>query len=167
MSVALSQDARTRYATSDVPTEALEAYGYILLAVSGADGEVSPKERRWFDTWAEDVGATAELKGRWSAFDPTSMDLQEFISSTRERRKGEWSSMIKAKGSVNYARTLVYDAIRMARADEDYHSNERDAVHKAAAILHVEPAMVLSIESLVDMEDGLRNLRRSLFTRMV
>ncbi|HCP45303.1 MAG TPA: hypothetical protein DIU15_04645, partial [Deltaproteobacteria bacterium] len=95
MSITLSQAARSRYATDDVPEEALEAYGYILLAVSAADGAVSPKERRWFDDWAHGIGASDALLAKWEAFDPQSVDLQSFIAGTRARRKGEWSSLIK------------------------------------------------------------------------
>jgi len=95
MSVTLSQAARSRYATDDVPEEALEAYGYILLAVSAADGEISPNERRWFEDWVDGIGASGELRGKWEKFDPSSLDLAGFISGTRARRKGEWSSLIK------------------------------------------------------------------------
>ena len=166
MSTALSVEARNLYSTDDVPEAALEAYGYILLAISGADGEISPQEQRWFDDWSSGIGASAEMCAKWAAFDAATMDLQGFIASTRERRKGEWKALIKAETSINYARTLIYDAIRMARADDDYHPNERDAVHRAAQMLHVDPATLLSIESVVDMEEGLRGLRRALFARL-
>lgn len=166
MSITLSQAARSRYATDDVPEEALEAYGYILLAVAGADGDVSAKEKRWFDDWAQGVGASDALLAKWGAFDPTSMDLSGFIAGTRARRKGEWASLIKAESSINYARTLVYDCIRMARADDEYHSRERGAVYKAAEMLHVDKATLLSIEAVVDLEEGLRGMRHSLFARV-
>ncbi len=166
MSTALSVEARNLYSTDNVPEAALEAYGYILLAISGADGEISPQEQRWFDDWSSAIGAPAEMCAKWAAFDAATMDLKGFIASTRERRKGEWKTLIKAETSINYARTLIYDAIRMARADDDYHPNERDAVHRAAQMLHVDPATLLSIESVVDMEEGLRGLRRALFARL-
>jgi len=166
MSITLSQAARSRYATDDVPDAALEAYGYILLAVSAADGEISPRELRWFLDWADGIGASAELRSKWDAFDPISMDLEKFIAGTRERRKGEWKSLIKAESSINYARTLVYDSIRMARADDEYHRNERDAVHRAAVFLHVDKATLMAIEAVVDLEEGLRDLRHSLFARV-
>ena len=166
MSIALSAEARHRYSTDDVPEQALEAYGYILLAVSGADGEISAKERRWFEDWADSIGASAELRSKWDAFDSGSLNLETFISGTRERRKAEWKTLIKAETSINYARTLVYDSIRMARADDEYHPHERDAVHRAAKMLHVDKATLLSIEALVDVEEGIRAMRRSLFARI-
>ena len=112
------------------------------------------------------LGAPAEIRAKWAEFDAASLDLNGFISSTRERRKGEWKSLIKAETSINYARTLVYDAIRMARADDNYHPDEKSAVEKAATMLHVDAATLLAIESVVDMEEGLRGMRRALFARL-
>jgi uncharacterized tellurite resistance protein B-like protein len=166
MSTALSTEARNLYSTDNVPEAALEAYGYILLAISGADGEISAQEQRWFDDWASGIGAPDELRVKWAGFDPATMDLKGFISSTRERRKGEWKTLIKAETSINYARTLIYDAIRMARADDDYHPSERSAVQRAAQMLHVDAAVLLAIESIVDMEDATRGMRQALFARL-
>ncbi|MBJ95749.1 MAG: hypothetical protein CMP23_14910 [Rickettsiales bacterium] len=166
MSTPLSSEARKLYSTDDVPAEALEAYGCILLAISAADGEISSQERRWFDEWAEGLGAPAAVVERWAAFAAEELDLEGFIARTRERRKGEWKSLIKAETSINYARTLVYDAIRMARADDNYHPDEKSAVEKAATMLHVDAATLLAIESVVDMEEGLRGMRRALFARL-
>ena len=58
---------------------------------------------------------------------------------------------------------MLYQAIKMCRADGDYHEKEKASVAKAAEILSIERSMISSLESLAESEDAAQKLRLSLF----
>jgi len=57
---------------------------------------------------------------------------------------------------------LLYDAIQMARADQNYSLEEQLAVKKAAKLLNVEDDIALAINRLIDTEEAVTALRKAL-----
>jgi hypothetical protein len=60
------------------------------------------------------------------------------------------------------ARMLVYDAIRMSSADQEYSEKEAAAVGKAAELLGMDTFALRALEGLVQMERAVDKMRRSL-----
>lgn len=146
-----SQYMKKTLGISEVPYEAYLNYGYALLAIAGADGEVSPAEMNWLLNHQRMVGAPEELMEKYQSFDYKSAKLEDLLSKITVD-VSSWSA----------SRTLLYHAIQMARADEDYSSEERKAVKKAAKILNVEDDIALALDRLVEMEEAVNGVRKAL-----
>ncbi len=127
--------------------EDMEVYGNVLLAIAGADGEISAREWEFLEGLARSLGATDQLIQKWRAFD---------------YKKANLESLLKHAHVKTRRRALLYDAIRVSRADGVYAKEERAAAARAAKTLGVDPAVVAAIEGLVEMETSLRNMRSSL-----
>ena len=59
------------------------------------------------------------------------------------------------EGSENFTdlrHTLLYQSIKMCRADNEYHRDEKAAVNKAAQILGVKPDVVTQLESVAESQ---------------
>ena len=139
------------YGISMVPKHHWKDYGYALLAIAGADGEVSDPEMDWLlEDLAKAVGVPQEVVTAWEDYSFKEADLEEIFQS------------FNVHSSVNFAKVLIYDAIRMASADDDYSEDERDLMSEAAKILRVPPEIMLSIEALVDLERAAEKLRVTL-----
>ena len=57
---------------------------------------------------------------------------------------------------------MLYHAIQMARADEDYSTEEKKALKKAAKLLKVEDDIALALNRLVETEEAVTALRKAL-----
>ncbi|NES02823.1 MAG: hypothetical protein F6K22_08155 [Okeania sp. SIO2F4] len=138
--------------TAPVDFDVAVKYGGALMAIAGADGELAEKEFQWFVDEQELL----------------TVDTQEYIETLR---KFDWKnanieellSGIKYDFPMNFRRVMLYQAIKMSRADGTYQEKEKAAVAKAAEILGIERTMVVSIESLAEMEDASERLRLALF----
>lgn len=140
------------YGYSAVAPQAIEAYGYALLTIAGADGEVSPAEMDWLIEYQKKHGASTEALASYRTFEYRDADLFELLSHI--------------DGSIENWKTaahLIYLAVHMAAADGEYAASEREKVLKAARIMMVPDDVVLTVHCLVDMERGISNLRRALF----
>ena len=149
--VPASQYMKKTLGISEAPYEAYLNYGYALLAIAGADGEVSTAEMNWLLNHQRMVGAPEELMEKYKSFDYKSAKLEELLSHITVD-VSTWSS----------SRTLLYHAIQMARADENYSSKEQEAVKKAAKLLNVEDDIALALNKLVEMEEAANGLRKAL-----
>ncbi|MEQ8757371.1 MAG: TerB family tellurite resistance protein [Coleofasciculus sp. G1-WW12-02] len=149
--VPASQYMKKNLGISEAPYEAYLNYGYALLAIAGADGEVSTGEMNWLLNHQRMVGAPEELMEKYKSFDYKSAKLEELLSHIMVD-VSTWSS----------SRTLLYHAIQMARADENYSSEEQKAVKKAAKLLNVEDDIALALNKLVEMEEAANGLRKAL-----
>jgi len=136
---------------SEAPYEAYLNYGYALLAIAGADGEVSTAEMNWLQNHQRLISAPEELMEKYKSFDYKSAKLEELLSHITVD-VSTWSS----------SRTLLYHAIQMARADENYSSEEQKALKKAAKLLNVEDDIALALNKLVEMEEAANGLRKAL-----
>ncbi len=140
------------YGISMVPKEYWELYGKALLTIAGADGEVSEPEMDWLTKdMAEEVGVSEEVIAAWEDFDYENGDLEEIFYAFNIRK------------TVNFSKLVIYDAIRMSSADDDYSDDERENVSHAAHILRVPKEAVMAIEALVDIEKAAEKLRVTLF----
>ena len=140
------------YGISMVPKHHWKNYGYALLAIAGADGDLSDPEMDWLlqDLTAA-VGVPDEVVAAWEDYSFEDADLEEIFHS------------FNIHSTVNFSKVLIYDAIRMASADDEFAEDERDSMAEAARILRVSPEVMLSIEALVDIEKAAEKLRVTLF----
>lgn len=136
------------YGITMVPKDAWREYGFALLTIAGADGDVSDPEMEWLTIeCAEAIGASEEIVAEWEEYDFESAELDTLFKS------------INIKSFGNFNKLLIYDAIRMSTADGDYAQEERETVNQAAKILRVSSETVLAIEALVDLELAATKLR--------
>ena len=136
------------YGISMVPKSYWKDYGYVLLNIAGSDGIVSDPELEWLTIdCAEAVGVDEETIADWEEYEYEEEELEEIFQE------------FNSKSFANFNKLLIYDAIRMASADGDYATDERDQVYKAAKILKVSPEAVTAIEALVELEQAANKLR--------
>lgn len=136
---------------SSAPFEAYLNYGYALLAIAGADGEVSEPEMNWLINHQLMVGAPSEAIEKYKAFDYKNAKLEDLLPKITVDVPG-WSA----------PRTLLYHAIKMARADNDYAKAEQEAVKKAAKLLGVEDDITMALNALVEMEEKVESMLKAL-----
>ncbi|MFY0688312.1 MAG: hypothetical protein JXQ90_14155 [Cyclobacteriaceae bacterium] len=136
------------YGIGMVPSEFWKDYGFALLIIAGADGDVSDPELEWLTLEvAEAIGADDDIVAEWEEFDYYDGDLREIFSH------------INSRSIASFSNLLIYDAIRMCSADDDYAQEERERVGEAAAILNVSRESVIAIESLVEIETAAAKMR--------
>lgn len=150
--IKVSDFSKAEYGISAATATAMLHYGYALLAIAGADGEVSPAELSWLVTHQGKFGAPAELTAKYAAFDYKTADLRALL--------GDLVTDVKTWAA---APNLVYHAIQMCSADGNYAAEEQKKVHEAAKILNVSGDVVLTIQALVEMEAAATRMRRALF----
>lgn len=140
------------YGITMVPKEHWKNYGYALLAIAGADGDVSDPEMDWLiEDMATAVNVPEDVVAAWEDYNYEDANLEEIFHS------------FNIHSTVNFSKVLIYDAIRMSSADDDFAADERDLMAEAAHILKVSPEIMLSIEALVDLEKAAEKLRVTLF----
>ncbi|MBD2565776.1 MULTISPECIES: hypothetical protein [Nostoc] len=135
---------------SEAPLEAYLNYGYALLAIAGADGEVSEAEFNWLLNHQRLVGAPEEVIEKYRTFEYKNADLGNLLSKITVD-VSTWSK----------SRSLLYHAIQMARVDH-YSVEEKEAVKKAAKLLKVEDDIALAIDRLIETEESVTALRKAL-----
>lgn len=127
-------------------------YAFALLTIAGADGDVSEEEMDWLmNDFVSIIGGDENFKNALLNFDYINADLEKLLDD------------ISFDIAINYKRALVYDAIKMARADNVYSERERIAVENAVKILNVPMYMAKTIEGLVNTEKSLEETRKSIF----
>jgi uncharacterized tellurite resistance protein B-like protein len=136
---------------SAIPTEAYLNYGYALLAIAGADGEVSEAEFNWLVNHQRLAGAPEEVIETYKTFEYKKADLEALLSKISVD-VSTWSK----------SRSLLYHAIQMARADNNYSPEEQKAVKKAAKLLKVEDDIALALNRLIETEEAVTALRKAL-----
>jgi uncharacterized tellurite resistance protein B-like protein len=125
--------------------ETMLGFGYSVMIIAAADGQLSDAERSEFLGMMTSFGVPPPGIEAFKAFDPAGKKLEDHLP--RQHR-----SMI---------RHFLYDAIKVARAD-GYHELERQHVRKAAALVGVPESVVIAIEGLVEIEASVRNARLAL-----
>ncbi|MBW4429239.1 MAG: hypothetical protein KME50_33780 [Nostoc desertorum CM1-VF14] len=135
---------------SSAPLEAYLNYGYALLAIAGADGEVSEAEFNWLLNHQRMAGAPEEVIEKYKTFEYKNADLENLLSKITVDVP-TWSK----------SRSLLYHAIQMARVDH-YSIEEQKAVKKAAKLLKLEDDIALAIDRLIETEEAVTALRKAL-----
>ena len=141
--------------TKPIDFEVAVNYSGALMAIAGADGELAEAELQWYIDEQEMMVVESEEKKEYiealSQFDWKNASVEELLSS------------LKYDFPLNFRRTMLYQAIKMCRADGNYHDKEKASVAKAAEILGIERSVAASLESLAEMEDSAERLRLALF----
>ena len=141
----------TFFGITMVPQESWREYGYALLKIAGSDGLVSDPELEWLTVeLAEQVGVDEEIIADWLKFDYQKADLEKIFYS------------FDKKLIASFNKVLIYDAIRMSVADDEYALEERQQVAEAANILGIRPDELIAIESLVELERVTNKLRQTI-----
>ena len=149
--IALSPYAKIRYNVSgEVSFDVGMNYLGALIIIAGADGALSEQELDWLLSEQQLLGAPQELLDNIKSYDWQNADLNALLEA------------VQYEFPMNARRTLLYQAVKMSRADQVYHRLEREAIWKAAEILKIDKDIVQSIESLVDMENATDKLRYAL-----
>lgn len=126
-------------------------YSKALLVIAGGDGTISDPEWQWFEDAAYAAGAIPAHIEQYRSFDFRNADLGQLLSRV--------SSVMTP---VAIKRTLIYDALRMAKADHALAKGEREMALKAAQLLGIDNVTFLAIEGLVNMEYTLKAARIAL-----
>lgn len=143
---------RSIFGISQLPQSMHLYYGYALMAIAGADGEVSEEEQNWYiNEFAPAVLTPPDVMYRVLDFDFENADLKEIVNNIQGDLTG------------NFAKMLLYHAIQMARADGDYAEEERKHVEKVAEELGIPSDIAQTIQYLVDTEERIAKMRKTLF----
>ncbi|HEX2569445.1 MAG TPA: hypothetical protein VH877_07780 [Polyangia bacterium] len=146
-------------AAEHVPADIQRAYARALLFIAGTGG-LSAAERAYFHAWQAACGHSQELIEEMRGFDPAPAELKEVLGvfiSTSGRTAAAIADPIEG-----LKRGLVYDAIRLASADECYGDHKRNRVREMACLLGVSPEIVKALEGLVEIERAVRQTRLAL-----
>jgi len=136
------------YGMSMVPKESWVDYGFALLIIAGSDGDVSDPEMEWLTIdLADALEVDEKIVAAWEEYDFDEEPLSEVFDK------------INSQSVASYSKLLLYDAIRMSYADDEYAKSEREKVGEAAMILNVEKETVLAVEALVEQERATEKLR--------
>ena len=123
----------------------LKALKYII----SADGDISEAEWTALLRWMQRHNLSQELVQTITDFEVSTVkDLSDILPNYQ-------------KDSAR-ARSLIHDAIEIARADGVFAEEENAAVQFAARILGVAKETVIALEALVEMEAGVEKLRTAL-----
>ena len=139
-------------ATALVEVEAGLKYSSVLLALVGADGEVADAELQWYIDEGVLLGCDSDYLDAVRQIDWKKVNIEEALKE------------VKFNFPLNVRRTLLYQAVKMSRADGVYHEKEKAAIARAAKILEVDEAVLASIESVAEMEDSTSQLLHFLLT---
>jgi len=139
-----------RYQMSEETEERALRYLKALKLVIGADGDIADEEWLALEKFMEKHSVSQQLMQEISAFDITQSSLEQVLPDYQE--------------DSPRARSLLRDAIEIARADGTYAPEENAAVMQAARWLGVEKETVLALEALVEMEAGVYKLKKALLS---
>jgi tellurite resistance protein len=150
--IPLTEFSREEYGIREVSPESLLNYGYALLVIAGADGEVAPAEMQWLLHHQRRFGAPPEILALYETYDFRGADVADVFRTVRVDSES-WQG----------ARHLLYHAVHMASADGVLHEAERARVLEAAERLDVTEDIALALIALVALERSSTALRQSLF----
>lgn len=135
----------------DPPEETRVNYSKALLVIAAGDSEISEAEWQWFEDAAYAAGALPEHIEQYRSFNYREANLEELLSG-----------VLNVMTPMAIKRTLVYDGLRMAKADAQLAEGERAIALKAAKLLGIDNVTFLAIEGLVNMEYALKAARIAL-----
>lgn len=143
-----SNALRDTLGVSGIPTPLFRSIARALKVLLAADGEIHPAELNAYLESCRTYGAGDDLLAELKAFDPSETTIEDCFQGIDP--------------DTIPARALLYDAIRIAKADADFADSERAAIKQAADLLAIDEDTLVNITALADAEDALRGLRISL-----
>ena len=139
---------RDTYGVSGMPGPLFMSVARGLKVVLAADGRIHPAELNAYLETCRRYGAADAMLDELKAFEPGTMTVEQCFAGIEP-------------DSIP-VRALLYDVVRIAKADADYAGGERAAVRHAAELLGIDDEWLEKITALVDAEDALRELRLTL-----
>ncbi len=139
-----------RYQMSEETEERALRYLKALKLVIGADGEIADEEWLALEKFMQKHNVSQQLVSLVSDFDVTQSSLEQVLPDYQ--------------ADSPRARSLLRDAIEIARADGTYAPEENAAVLQAARWLGVANETVFALEALVEMESGVNKLKQALLS---
>lgn len=136
---------RDTYGVSGMPGPLFMAVAKGLKVLLAADGAIHPAELNSYLETCQRYGADAAMLRELHGFNAHEATFEACFA-------GVDAMLIPT-------RALLYDVIRIAKADGDYALGERAAVRRAATLLGVSDNWVEKITALVDAENALAELR--------
>ena len=139
---------RETFGVSGIPAPMFRTIACALKCVLAADGAIH----------AAELNAYLEVCRRYGAPDDMLEDLRQF-----DPAKTTLDTCLAGLDPDAFpARALLYETIRIAKADGDYARTERQAIKHAAELLRIDDEWLVNIEALADAEESLQALRLSL-----
>jgi hypothetical protein len=133
----------SRFGDSD---EEMLRYLISLKIILSADGS-HPLELHALSLGMQLMGVPEHLSATVNEYDVSQQRLEDHLPR---------------KCSRGRARLLIYDAVRLSSADQEYSGGEQAAVARAAHLLGVDAFAVRALEGLVQMERAVDRMRKSL-----
>lgn len=140
-----SSGLRETHGVSGIPSDLFVSIARALKCVLAADGEIHGAELNAYLETCRRLGAPDAMLEELRAFNPTGTEVEQCFA-------GMDPDSIPT-------RTLLYEAIRIAKADGSYAQAEKETVKKAAEALSIDADTLSNITALVDAEEALRSLR--------
>ena len=144
---------RDTFGVSGMPGPLFMAVAKGLKVLLAADGAIHPAELNSYLETCRRYGADGVMLRELNEFNAHDTTFEECFA-------GVDPMLIPT-------RALVYDVIRIAKADGDYARGERAAVRHAATVLGVGDGWIEKITALIDAENALAELRLRLLADSV
>lgn len=141
---------RDTYGVSGMPGPLFMAVAKGLKVLLAADGAIHPAELNSYLETCRRYGADSVMLRQLHEFNAHDATFDECFA-------GVDPMLIPT-------RALLYDVIRIAKADGDYARGEQVAVRHAASLLGVSDNWIEKIAALIDAENALAELRLRLLT---
>lgn len=125
-----------------LPRDFLVRIGKAILLVAAGDGEITEPEWRWFLGQARTVGTPDDVLEEFLKLDTKYTRLEEVLDDRLRP----------------FARGILFDALRTARAD-GVTAHERARAMRAADRLGLAPDFVVALENQLDVEAAVREAR--------
>ena len=127
---------------TQISSQTLLPLGKVLMAIAGADDQLSVWERGWLSAFMSAYNAPEAVLEVLDDYDYHGVDVKPLLMPLLGGRYERW-----------IRRSLVQGAIRMSQADELVPS-EQSAIYRAAALVGMSEAVVSEIHSLTDIFDA-------------
>ncbi len=128
-----------------IPPELMPKMGRAIILIAAADGELSKAEMDYVIARGRGIGVPEKFLAEARKFDFRSAKLKDVLDESIRP----------------YARILLWDGMRAARAD-GISEPERQAARKAAKILGLDASIVDAMEGLLEVEAALGKARAAL-----
>ncbi|HEY1179478.1 MAG TPA: hypothetical protein VGF17_25260 [Phytomonospora sp.] len=150
--LAVSDFSRAEYGISAATATAMLHYGFVLLAITGGEDEVTAAQRDWLIRHQRRFGAPDDVLDAYLDFEHRDADLETLVKD-----------IVTDVPTWSPGPHLIYHAIQMCAVGGSFDIPAQRKVTRAARRLGVTDDIVLTIRTLIDMEAAVGKMRRALF----
>jgi uncharacterized tellurite resistance protein B-like protein len=143
-----SHALRDTLGVSGIPAPVFRSVARALKVVLASDGAIHPAEMNEYLEVCRRYGATEAMLEELENFEPAGCTVEECFADIDP-------------DSIP-VRALLYDAIRIAKADGSFDKKEKETVRRAAEVLEIDDDTLANITALADAEAAVRALRVSM-----